>query len=166
MDRVGNLKLGTGCWNTKLSFFHRPLAVFLSTYGHRFFLGWVIHRIWAILLLLLPLDGSHIVCNPLHLPTFWKINLQNYSRKDEGIRCAGSNPPFPFFLFPLSSCLSLPAAGFLTENTHNCPRSYNIALSQQAVHWRQCLPRMITQKLPILNSKFKTSNLVYFTDLW
>jgi len=132
MDRVGNLKLGTGCWNSKMSFFHRPLAVFLSTYG-QFFLGWVIHRIWAILLFLLPLDGSYIVWNPLHLPTFWMINLQNYSRKDEGIHRAGSNPPFPSFLFqylPACHCRQLDSSRkiliivldptiLLSRNRHN-----------------------------------------------
>jgi len=130
--RVGSLKLGTGCGNTEKSFLHMLPAGFLSKFGHKFDLGWVISRNNISLLFYCRKMALILSLYPLHLPVFRIINLDNLKIKEDGICRAGSIPPFPYSLFLRSFCNSMPAAGFIRATLEKCTKSKVYALSEQA----------------------------------
>jgi len=115
----------------------------------------------------LPLDGSHFVCYPLHLPMFWMINFKISKIKDDESSRAGSLFPShsPSFLhLSVIHCRQLDASvnpvttvqdptNLLPENRHNLYCALKKAFAASC-------------SIKTSNSKFQISNFQLHLIYW
>jgi len=120
----------------------------LSRYEHRLCLNWVMNKIFNVLKLA-PLDGSHVVKYPLHLPVFWMVDFNNSKIKTMKLAVQRK-----FFHLSVIRCRQLDLSGnleiivqnptkLLTRDKHNLSCAFKMGVCRylRGVSQNKCQKR-------------------------